>query len=68
MKIIIWNNKIIKLSKTKAKPNKKNITKSEAEKILKSAHDHTEENTKPTQEKAKPKATKSKITKKVSKK
>jgi len=64
----VYEEKIIKLIKTKAKPNKKNITKSEAEKILKSAHDHTEENTKPTQEKAKPKATKSKITKKVSKK
>ena len=64
----VYEEKIIKLIKTKAKPNKKNITKAEAEKILKSAHDHTEENIKPNQEKAKPKATKSKITKKVSKK
>ena len=64
----VYEEKIIKLIKTKAKPNKKNITKAEAEKILKSAHDHAEENTRPTQKKAKPKATKSKITKKVSKK
>ena len=36
----IYEDKIIELIKTKAKVNKKEITKEEAEKILKSAHDH----------------------------
>ena len=37
----IYEDKIIQLIKTKAKVNKKEITKEEAEKILKSAHDHS---------------------------
>jgi len=36
----IYENKILKLIKEKAKANVKNITKEEAEKLLKSAHDH----------------------------
>jgi len=36
----IYENKILKLIKEKAKSNVKNITKEEAEKLLKSAHDH----------------------------
>ncbi len=74
----VYEQKIIDLIKSKAKPNKKSITKEEAEKILKSAHDHShdhlndnknlstkkEENIK----KAKPSAKKKKNIKKVSKK
>ncbi len=36
----IYEDKIINLIKTKSKINKKEVTKDEAEKILKSAHDH----------------------------
>ena len=36
----IYEDKIINLIKTKSKINKKEVTKEEAEKILKSAHDH----------------------------
>ncbi len=36
----VYEEKIIKLIKNKAKPNKKTISKSEAEKLLKEAHDH----------------------------
>jgi len=80
----VYEEKIINLIKSKAKASKKDITKDEAEKILKEAnthnhpHDHShEENvkkkkqskTKPQQvKKAKSKATKTKKTKKVSKK
>ena len=79
----IYEEKIIDLIKTKAKPNKKEITKEEAEKILKEhqkqendhSHDHDHKNTKEKEivaEKvtAKPKIKKSKETsqKKVSKK
>ena len=72
----VYEEKIIKLIKTKAKANKKNITKAEAEKILKSAHDHSHEHshdhtdneTKQDHKKAKSKADKSKNIKKVSKK
>jgi len=80
----VYEDKIINLIKSKAKANKKNITKDEAEKILKEAnahshpHDHShEENdkkkmqskTKPQQpKKAKSIAPKTKKTKKVSKK
>ena len=74
----VYEEKIIKLIKTKAKANKKNISKDEAEKILKAAHDHShdhpDENAKPSSKKAdkikkaKPKATKDKTIKKVSKK
>ena len=73
----VYEEKIINLIKEKAKPNKKEISKVEAEKILKEAHNHDHDNgedkktkTKTTSEK-KPstKATKSKPdTKKVSKK
>ena len=35
----VYEEKIINLIKSKAKPNLKNITKEEAEKILKKAHD-----------------------------
>ncbi|WP_023648639.1 trigger factor [Candidatus Pelagibacter ubique] len=75
----VYEEKILNLIKEKAKPNKKEITKDEAEKILKDAHKYdqdqdTEEDkkvkTKPTKEKKSPsKASKSKsIAKKVSKK
>jgi len=78
----VYEEKIIKSIKSKAKANKKDITKEEAEKILKAAHDHSQdylndnsENKKTTSpkkpvqlKKAKSKATKTKIVKKVSKK
>ena len=78
----VYEEKILNLIKEKAKPNKKEITKAEAEKILKEAnnHDHDKgDNKKETKkktetkpkEKKKPssKASKSKpVTKKVSKK
>ena len=79
----VYEEKILNLIKEKAKPNKKEITKEEAEKILKEAnkhdhehdheHDHGEEKkakTKTTKEKkSPPKASKPKPTvKKVSKK
>jgi trigger factor len=79
----VYEEKILNLIKEKAKPNKKEISKDEAEKILKEAHkhdhnhdhdhDHGEEKkvqAKPSEEKKSPtKASKSKpATKKVSKK
>ena len=78
----VYEEKIINLIKTKAKPNKKEITKEEAEKILKQhqkqEHDHDHPNEKKASTKkvaskkdeAKPKTTKSKESKakKVSKK
>jgi trigger factor len=79
----VYEEKILNLIKEKAKPNKKEISKEEAEKILKEAHkhdhnhdhdhDHEEEKkveVKPSKEKKSPtKASKSKpATKKVSKK
>jgi trigger factor len=79
----VYEEKILNLIKEKAKPNKKEISKEEAEKILKEAHkhdhnhdhdhDHGEEKkvkAKPSKEKKSPtKASKSKpATKKVSKK
>ena len=78
----VYEEKIIKSIKSKAKANKKDITKEEAEKILKAAHNHSHDHPhdhsinkkatsskKPTQvKKAKSKATKTKIVKKVSKK
>ena len=75
----VYEEKIIDLIKAKAKPNKKEITKEEAEKILKEYqkqdhnhdHDHPEDKkTVAKKDTAKPKDTKSKetIVKKVSKK
>ncbi|MDB2655753.1 trigger factor [Candidatus Pelagibacter bacterium] len=79
----VYEEKILNLIKEKAKPNKKEISKDEAEKVLKDAHkhdhnhdhdhDHGEEKkvkAKPSKEKKSPtKASKSKpATKKVSKK
>jgi len=75
----VYEEKIIDLIKTKAKPNKKEISKEEAEKILKEhqKQDHNHDHDHPEEKKvvakkdtAKPKAIKSKeiITKKVSKK
>ena len=71
----VYEEKILNLIKEKAKPNKKEISKDEAEKILKEAHkhDHGEEKkvkAKPSKEKKSPtKASKSKpAIKKVSKK
>ena len=74
----VYEEKIIRSIKSKAKANKKDITKEEAEKILKAAHNHSHDHStnkkttslkKPTQvKKAKSKATKTKIVKKVSKK
>ena len=83
LKGTVYEEKILNLIKEKAKPNKKEISKDEAEKILKEAHkhdhnhdhdhDHGEEKkveAKPSKEKKSPtKASKSKpATKKVSKK
>ena len=75
----VYEEKILNLIKEKAKPNKKEITKDEAEKILKDAHKHDHDHdtkedkkvkTKPAKEKKSPsKASKSKsVAKKVSKK
>ena len=75
----VYEEKILNLIKVKAKPNKKEISKVEAEKILKEAHNHDHDHdhgedkktkTKTTSEKkSSTKATKSKPeTKKVSKK
>ena len=82
----VYEEKIIKSIMSKAKASKKDITKEEAEKILKAAHDHSHDHShdhlndnsenkkttspkKPVQvKKAKSKATKAKIVKKVSKK
>jgi len=78
----VYEEKIIKSIKSKAKANKKDITKEEAEKILKAVHNHSHDHShdystnkkttslkKPVQvKKAKSKATKTKIVKKVSKK
>jgi trigger factor len=77
----VYEEKIINLIKTKAKPNKKEITKEEAEKILKEhqkqelepTHDHDHPKEKKAiakEDTVKPKTTKSKKTsiKKVSKK
>jgi len=80
----VYEEKIINLIKSKAKANKKDITKDEAEKILKEAnahnhphdHSHEESDKKKTQSKTKPQqpkkaksiVSKTKKTKKVSKK
>ena len=74
----VYEEKIINLIKSKAKPNKKDITKEQAEKILKENHkhdhDHTNEKKTPPQKtptktvKPKSKASKTTIKKKVSKK
>ena len=42
----IYEDKIINLIKTKSKINKKEVTKEEAEKILKSAHEHSHSDSK----------------------
>jgi trigger factor len=71
LKGTVYEEKIIDLIKTKAKPNKKEISKEEAEKILKEHqkqehdHDHHPEEKKRVAKKdtAKPKTTKSKETK-----
>ena len=42
----VYEEKILNLIKEKAKPNKKEITKIEAEKILKEAHNHDHEHDK----------------------
>ncbi len=72
----IYENKILNLIKEKAKSNVKNITKEEAEKLLKSAHDHihdhshddnAEKKTKPSKKSSiekKPKTISKKATKK----
>ena len=72
----VYEEKILNLIKEKAKPNKKEITKDEAEKILKDAHKHDHDHdtkedkkvkTKPTKEKKSPsKASKSKSVAKLS--
>ena len=73
----VYEEKIIKLIKSKAKANKKEITKEEAEKLLKKSHEYdktTNINSKEKKlapikkEKAKTKASKAQKTKKVSKK
>jgi len=74
----VYEQKIIDLIKSKAKPNKKNITKDEAEKILKSVHDHSHDHSNDNKDlstkketniiKAKSPAKKKKNIKKVSKK
>ena len=59
----VYEEKILNLIKEKAKPNKKEISKAEAEKILKEAHNHdhkhdqnADDNKKETKKKAKPKS------------
>ena len=72
----VYEEKIINLIKSKAKPNKKEISKEEAEKILKEAHEHEHPNEKKVvskktaikTKKPKSKAVKSAKSKKVSKK
>ena len=74
----IYENKIIEAIKNKVSVNKKVVTKEEAERILKKAHDHTNEDTKvkkivstkktEPKKKAKPIGKKPVNTKKVSKK
>ncbi len=75
----VYEEKIINLIKTKAKPNKKEITKVQAEKILKEANEHDHQDHSPdtkvdkksktsATKKAKSLASKSTKTKKVSKK
>ena len=80
----VYEEKIISLIRSKAKPNKKEISKNEAEKILKETqkhdHDHNHEHDQPEEKKTKPirtavrteklksKASKPAKTKKVSKK
>tara|TARA_B100000795_G_scaffold62500_1_gene41979 strand:- start:838 stop:1140 length:303 start_codon:yes stop_codon:yes gene_type:complete len=74
----VYEEKIINLIKSKAKPNKKDITKEQAEKILKDNHKHDHDHTnekKPSPKKTptktvkpKSKASKTTIKKKVSKK
>ena len=54
----VYEEKILNLIKEKAKPNKKEITKVEAEKILKEANNHNHDkvdNKKETKKKAEPK-------------
>ena len=55
----VYEEKIIDLIKIKAKPNKKEITKEEAEKILKAnqkqEHDHNHDHDHPEEKKAEPK-------------
>jgi trigger factor len=72
----VYEEKIIDVIKSKAKPNKKEISKEEAEKILKNSHDHDHSNEKITKskkgidktKKPKSKAPKTVKVKKVSKK
>jgi len=72
----VYEEKIINVIKSKAKPNKKEISKEEAEKILKNSHDHDHSNEKITKtkkaidktKKPKSKAPKTAKVKKVSKK
>ena len=55
----VYEEKILNLIKEKAKPNKKEISKDEAEKILKEAHNRegaTDDKKKETKKKAKPKS------------
>ncbi len=79
LKGTIYEDKILKSIKSKAKSNVKNINKDEAEKILKSAHDHSHEHPKKdnkglsekkktTTKKAKTISKKAEKSKKVSKK
>ena len=59
----VYEEKIINLIKTKAKPNKKNITKDEAEKILKDTHDHDHKHKKEIDTKVEKKPSKKKVAK-----
>jgi trigger factor len=61
----VYEEKIINLIKSKAKPNKRDISKNEAEKILKDSHDHDHEHLK--EKKTKPKKTVKKTEKPKSK-
>jgi trigger factor len=56
----VYEEKILNLIKEKAKPNKKEITKEEAEKILKEANKHDHEHDHGKEKKAKTKTTKEK--------
>ena len=54
----VYEEKIINLIKSKAKPNKKDISKEEAEKILKESHDHDHDHPKHKEVKSKKASTK----------
>ena len=63
----VYEEKIINLIKSKAKPNKKDITKEQAEKILKDNHKHDHDHDHTNEKKPSPKKTPTKTVKPKSK-